>query len=57
MWQQIGSTIACELSDIPDSAELPRLCTCRVLAAILGAVFALLVFAMIPRVVRRIGEE
>ncbi|SFM95545.1 MgtC/SapB family protein [Dokdonella immobilis] len=37
MWQQIGSTLAAEFSDIPDIAELTRLCTRLVLAAILGA--------------------
>lgn len=37
MWQQIGSTLAGEFSDIPDFAELTRLCIRLVLAAILGA--------------------
>lgn len=36
MWQQIGSTIASEFSDIPDVAELTRLGVRLLLAAILG---------------------
>ena len=38
MWQQIGSTIASEFSDIPDVAELTRLGVRLLLAGILGGV-------------------
>lgn len=36
MWEQIASTLANEFSDIPDIAELTRLCIRLLLAAILG---------------------
>ena len=36
MWEQVGSTFASEFSDIPDIAEMTRLCIRIVLAATLG---------------------
>jgi putative Mg2+ transporter-C (MgtC) family protein len=36
MWQEIGTALAGEFSDLPDIAELTRLCTRLVLAAVLG---------------------
>lgn len=36
MWEEIGSTIAHEFSDIPDMAELTRLSLRLLLAALLG---------------------
>ncbi len=35
-WQQIGGTIASEFSDLPDLAELTRVCVRLTIAAVLG---------------------
>jgi len=36
MWQDIGSVVAAEFSDLPSAAELTRLCMRLLLAAVLG---------------------
>lgn len=37
-WQQIGSTIAAEFSDLPDLVELTRVCIRLLIAALLGGI-------------------
>lgn len=41
MWEQIGSTLASEFSDIPDMGELTRLCARLLLAAVLGGLLGI----------------